>query len=78
MSRAVIFYTVLDIDPVFKFSGVPGIKGKVGHIKRLKKWFYYGFNRHYILSNINISSAGHKFPKDWETRLSNLICRIDF
>ena len=63
VSQAVIFRTVMDIDPVFKVRGGPGIKGMVGHMKLLKKWFYYGFNRHYNLSNRKISSVGQNFPK---------------
>ena len=73
MSGAVIFRTVMDIDPIFKVSGGPGVKGTVGHMKQLKKWFYYGFNRHYNLSNRKISSVGQKLPKDWEAHLSNLM-----
>ena len=69
---------MVDIDPIFKVSGGPGIKGTVGHMKRLKKWFYYGLNRYYKISNIRISSVGQKFPKDCKTHLSNLICCIDF
>ena len=78
VSRAAIFRTVMDIDPVFKVSGGPGIKWMVGQMKRLKEWFYYGFNRYYNLSNRRISSVGQKLPKDWKTHLSNLICCIDF
>ena len=63
VSRAVIFRTVMDIDPVFKVSDGTGTKGTVGHIKRMNKWFYYGFNRYYNLSNRNISSVGQKFLK---------------
>ena len=72
------FRNVMDIYPVFKVSGGPGIKGTVGHMKRLKKWFYYGFNRRNNLSNRKISSVIQKFPKDWNTPLSSLIFDISF
>ena len=68
----------MDIYPILKVSGGPGIKGTVEHTKRLKKWFYYGFNRHYNISNRHISTVSQNLPKDWETYLSNLICRIAF
>ena len=38
VSRSVIFSIVIDINLVLKVSGGPGIKGTVGHMKRMKKW----------------------------------------
>ena len=72
VSRSVIFRTVLDIDPTFKVSGAPSSKGLVGHLVRLRKWFYFGFKRYYKLFNRKLSSAVKKLPINWEKHLENL------
>lgn len=76
VSRAVIFRLALEIDPTFKVSGGDGGKGSVGHLKRLKQWFYFGFKRRKRLSNRKIASIGQKLPRNWERHLENLQKRI--
>ena len=70
--RSVIFRTVLDIDPTFKVSDVPGGKGSAGHLVRLRNWFYFCFKRFYKLSNGKLSSVGQKLPINWGKHLGDL------
>ena len=43
VSRAVVFWAVLGVDPSFKFSGGVGGKGSREHLQQLKQWFCFGF-----------------------------------
>ena len=76
VSRSIIFRLALDIDPKFKVTGCGGGKGSVGHLNRLKKWFYFGFNKRKRLSNRKIASIGQKLPRNWEKHLADLQKRI--
>ena len=49
VSRAVVFRTVLDLDPMFKVSGGTGGKGTIEHLQRQKQCFYFGFKQCYLL-----------------------------
>ena len=76
VSRTVIFRLVLELDPNFQVSGGEGGRGSTGHMDRLKKWFYYGFNKRHRLSNRKIASIGQKLPDRWQEKLTSVIPKI--
>ena len=43
-----------------------------GYLERMNKWFYYGFVKHFDLSDCNISGAGQKLPTNWENALVDM------
>eukprot|EP00956_Cyclotella_meneghiniana_P036000 scaffold120055_cov77-Cyclotella_meneghiniana.AAC.2 len=71
VSRTVIFWLVLELDPNFQVSGGEGGRGSAGHMDRLKTWFYYGFKKRHRLSNRKIASIGigQKLPDRWQEKL---------
>ena len=66
ITRTMIFRKALELDP--------GFYG--GDIKRLKKWFYYGFVKRFELSIRKIASVGQKLPKDWEAKMVQMRGRV--
>lgn len=71
VTRAIIFRQALDIDKRF-LGGV----GSPNHFSKLKQWFYHGLNKRFSLSIRKISSVGQKLPRDWETKLQQIIDRV--
>jgi hypothetical protein len=66
ITRTMIFRKALEFDP--DFQG--------GDLKRLKKWFYYGFVRRFDLSLRMIASVGQKLPKNWEAKMVDMRGRV--
>lgn len=66
ITRTMIFRKALELNP--DFHG--------GDIKKLKKWFYYGFKNRANLSVRKIASVGQKLPKDWEEKMVDMRGRI--
>ena len=61
-----IFRRAMEINP--KFCD--------GDMKKLKKWFYYGFIKRQNLSVRKVASVGQKLPKDWEAQMVAMKGRI--
>ena len=76
MSRAVILRKVIDIDQMFKVANRHVEKGKIENIRRLMKWFYFGFKQKYYLYNSKMSSVGQELPNWWEMHLCDLQRKI--
>ena len=76
VSCAIIFQTVIDINQISKVDNGTGGKGTIEHLRRLMKWFYFGFKRQYYVSNRKLSSVGQNLPNQWEMNLCDLQRRI--
>ena len=71
LTRGIIFRRALLLLP-----NMCGGKHSKKCFRRMKKWFYMGFNKRCKLSKRRISSTGQKLPKDWETKVLSIIRRV--
>ena len=62
------FCKALEINPMF--LGGPDSED---FMKRMKKWFYYGFANCALLSVQKIAGAGQKLPPDWPTVMNRVV-----
>ena len=71
VTRGIIFRRALEFLPNFC-----GGKTSKKCFRRMKEWFYNGFNKRCKLSKRRISSTGQKLPKDWEKKVASIIARV--
>jgi hypothetical protein len=71
ITRTMIFRQALEIDPLF----MGGIESP-DLMKRLRKWFYYGFVKRHKLSVRKIASVGQKLPADWKEKMVDMRGRV--